>query len=209
MARKHLLPIFAALAVSATAQTGQPYIHDPSTLAECEGKYYTFGTGGGGLISDDGGWTWHGGAERPGGGAAPDVLKIGDRYLVAYSATGGGLGGGHYGKILTMWNKTLDPKSPDFKYSVAKEVAASDGVEDCDAIDAGLLYDEQNNRLFVSYGTYFGNIRIIELDPVTAARKSGAKPVDVAIDCEASVMIYNDGWYYLLGTHGTCCDGVN
>ena len=62
MARKHLLPIFAALAVSATAQTGQPYIHDPSTLAECEGKYYTFGTGGGGLISDDGGWTWHGGA---------------------------------------------------------------------------------------------------------------------------------------------------
>lgn len=209
MARKHLLPIFAALAVSATAQTGQPYIHDPSTLAECEGKYYTFGTGGGGLISDDGGWTWHGGAERPGGGAAPDVLKIGDRYLVAYSATGGGLGGGHYGKILTMWNKTLDPKSPDFKYSVAKEVAASDGVEDCDAIDAGLLYDEQNNRLFVSYGTYFGNIRIIELDPVTAARKSGAKPVDVAIDCEASDILLVDGWYYLLGTHGTCCDGVN
>jgi arabinan endo-1,5-alpha-L-arabinosidase len=22
-------------------------------------------------------------------------------------------------------------------------------------------------------------------------------------------MIYNNGWYYLLGTHGTCCDGVN
>ena len=22
-------------------------------------------------------------------------------------------------------------------------------------------------------------------------------------------MIYHDGWYYLLGTHGTCCDGVN
>ena len=33
------------------AQTGAPYIHDPSTLAECDGKYYTFGTGGGGLIS--------------------------------------------------------------------------------------------------------------------------------------------------------------
>ena len=36
------------------AQIGEPYIHDPSTLAECDGKYYTFGTGGGGLISDDG-----------------------------------------------------------------------------------------------------------------------------------------------------------
>lgn len=51
------------------AQTGTPYIHDPSTIAECEGKYYTFGTGGGGLISEDG-WTWHSGAVRPGGGAA-------------------------------------------------------------------------------------------------------------------------------------------
>ena len=65
------------------AQTGEPYIHDPSTLAECDGKYYTFGTGGGGLISDDG-WSWHSGADRPGGGAAPDVLKIGDRYLCIY-----------------------------------------------------------------------------------------------------------------------------
>lgn len=210
MTKKFIFPIFAALTVTtASAQVGAPYIHDPSTLAECDGKYYTFGTGGGGLISDDGGWTWHGGAERPGGGAAPDVLKIGDRYLVAYSATGGGLGGGHYGKILTMWNKTLDPKSPDFKYSVAKEVAASDGVEDCDAIDAGLLYIKEQNKLYVSYGTYFGNIRIIELDPETAGRKSGAKPVDVAIDCEASDLLYVDGWYYLLGTHGTCCDGVN
>ncbi|MBR5744369.1 MAG: glycoside hydrolase, partial [Muribaculaceae bacterium] len=72
------------------AQTGTPYIHDPSTIAECKGKYYTFGTGGGGLISEDG-WSWHSGAERPGGGAAPDVLRIGDRYLVIYGATGGGL----------------------------------------------------------------------------------------------------------------------
>lgn len=54
------------------AQTGAPYIHDPSTFAECEGKYYTFGTGGGGLISEDG-WTWHSGAVRAGGGAAHDV----------------------------------------------------------------------------------------------------------------------------------------
>ena len=21
--------------------------------------------------------------------------------------------------------------------------------------------------------------------------------------------MYRDGWYYPLGTHGTCCDGVN
>lgn len=191
-----------------TAQTGAPYIHDPSTIAECEGKYYTFGTGGGGLISDDG-WSWHSGAERPGGGAAPDVMKIGDRYLIIYGATGGGLGGGHNGRILTMWNKTLDPKSPDFKFTTPVEVAASDGMEDNDAIDPSLLLDPTTGRLWVSYGTYFGTIRLIELDPKTGERMKGNKEQDIAIDCEATDLLYRDGWYYLLGTHGTCCDGVN
>ena len=203
-----LLSILNCQFTTCDAQTGAPYIHDPSTIAECDGKYYTSGTGGGGLISDDG-WSWHGGAERPGGGAAPDVLKIGDRYLCIYGATGGGLGGGHNGRILTMWNKTLDPKSPDFKWTKAVEVCSSDGMEDQDAIDPSLLLDPTTGRLWVSYGTYFGTIRLIELDPKTGFRMKGNKEKDIAIDCEATDLIYRDGWYYLLGTHGTCCDGVN
>ncbi|MBR5735763.1 MAG: family 43 glycosylhydrolase [Bacteroidales bacterium] len=198
----------ALLSLSVAAQVGAPYIHDPSTIMECNGKYYTFGTGGGGLISADG-WVWEGGAVRPGGGAAPDAIKIGDRYLVGYSTTGGGLGGGHAGRIVTMWNKTLDPTdSLNFAYTEPIEVANSVLDEDCDAIDIGLMMDD-NGRLFCTYGTYFGNIRMVELDPKTGARLAGNEPVDVAIDCEASVMVYRDGWYYLLGTHGTCCDGVN
>ena len=190
------------------AQTGTPYIHDPSTIAECDGRYYTFGTGEGGLISDDG-WTWRMGAVRPGRGAAPDVLKIGDRYLIIYGATGGGLFGGHNGHILTMWNKTLDPDSPDFCYTDPIEVASSSGMEDCDAIDPSLLLDPTTGRLWCSYGTYFGSIRLIELDPTTGERLEGNVEQDIAIDCEATDLIYRDGWYYLLGTHGTCCDGVN
>lgn len=190
------------------AQIGKPFIHDPSTIMECDGKYYTFGTGGGGLISEDG-WTWNSGAVRPGGGAAPDVVKIGDRYLIAYGATGGGLGGRHNGRILTMWNKTLDPKSPDFKYSEAVEVASTNGVEDCDAIDPGLLLDPTDGRLWMSYGTYFGFIRLVELDPKTGKRVEGNKAKNIAIDCEATDLMHRDGWYYLLGTHGTCCDGAN
>jgi len=207
---KHTLALclMAAVTVAGKAQTGAPYIHDPSTIAECDGKYYTFGTGGGGLISDDG-WSWHSGAERPGGGAAPDVLKIGDRYLIIYGATGGGLGGGHNGRILTMWNKTLDPKSPDFRFTDPIEVAASDGMEDQDAIDPGMLLDPVTGRLWVSYGTYFGTIRLIELHPATGERVKGNRERDIAIDCEATDLIWRDGWYYLLGTHGTCCDGVN
>ncbi len=196
------------LAGTVKAQIGKPFIHDPSTIMECEGKYYTFGTGGGGLISEDG-WTWNGGGVRPGGGAAPDALKIGDRYLIVYGATGGGLGGRHNGIILTMWNKTLDPNSPDFKYTEAIQVASSDGEEDCDAIDPGLLLDPTDGRLWCSYGTYFGFIRLVELDPKTGKRVEGNEAINIAIDCEATALMYRDGWYYLLGTHGTCCDGAN
>lgn len=202
------LAAFALISVSALAQEGQPWIHDPSNIMECDGKYYTFGTGGGGLISEDG-WNWNGGAVRPGGGAAPDALKIGDRYLIAYSATGGGLGGGHAGRVLTMWNKTLDPNSPDFAYTEAIEVAHSEVDEDCDAIDAGLFLDPTTGRLWCTYGTYFGFIRVVELDPKTGAKVGDAQDPNIAIDCEATTIIYRNGWYYLLGTHGTCCDGVN
>jgi arabinan endo-1,5-alpha-L-arabinosidase len=198
----------ALLTGTVIAQVGKPFIHDPSTIMESEGKYYTFGTGGGGLISEDG-WKWNTGAVRPGGGAAPDAIKIGDRYLIAFGSTGGGLGGGHDGKINTMWNKTLDPKSPDFKFSESNVVASSSNMEDNDAIDPGLLLDPTDGRLWMSYGTYFGFIRLVELDPKTGKRVEGNKALNIAIDCEATDLLYQDGWYYLLGTHGTCCDGAN
>ena len=106
-----LLALFVFLLSPAGAQVGAPYIHDPSTIAECDGKYYTFGTGGGGLISANG-WSWESGAERPGGGAAPDVMKIGDRYLCIYGATGGGLGGGRNDQLEEQVDD-VQMKSPD------------------------------------------------------------------------------------------------
>ena len=208
-----LAAVFSALLcsllpVTLSAQIGQPYIHDPSTLMYCDGKYYTFGTGGGGLISEDG-WVWHGGAVRPGGGLAPDAIHIGDRYYVSYAKGGGGLAGGHASNIYVMWTKTLDPASPDFGFKDETIVASSDGVEDCDAIDPAFLLDPTTGKLWLTYGTYFGFIRMVELDPKTGKRMPGNKAVNVAIDCEATALMYRDGWYYLLGTHGTCCDGAN
>ncbi len=201
--------LFLWLSKPAFAQAGKPYIHDPSTITKCDGKFYTFGTGGGGLISDDG-WIWNSGAVRPGGGVAPDVIHIGDRYYVTYAKGGGGLAGGHASNVYVMWTKTLDPNSPDFKfYNEDNIVASSDGVEDCDAIDPAFLLDPNTGRLWLSYGTFFGFIRIVELDPKTGKRIKGNKPVDIAIDCEGVGMMYRDGWYYLVGTHGTCCDGSN
>jgi len=185
---------------------GEPYIHDPSTVILADGKYYTFGTGGGGLMSDDG-YTWHSGAVRTGGGVAPDVIKLYDRYYVTYAVGGGGMSGGHASNVKMMWTKSLDPKSPDFGYHDLGIVASSNGVEDCDAIDPAFLYAK--GHFWLSYGTYFGFIRIVELDPKTGLRVPGNKPVNVSIDMEGTAMMYRDGWYYLLGTHGTCCDGAN
>jgi len=202
-----LSAILAAGASPAAAQLqGETFIHDPSTVTESDGKYYTFGTRGGGLVSDDG-WTWRSGPERPGGGVAPDVIKIGDRYYVAYAVGGGGMSGGHASQVKIMWTLSLDPKSPRFKYHDVGVVASSDGVETADAIDPAFLYVD--GRLWLTYGTYFGPIRIIELDPKTGLRVAGNQSVDVAIDMEATAMMHRDGWYYLLGTHGTCCDGPN
>lgn len=213
MKRRLLAAALALMPASLAAQSnpvaqmeGEPYIHDPSTIVESDGKFYTFGTFAGGLVSSDG-WTWGSGPVRPGGGVAPDVIKLGDRYYVAWAVGGGGMNGGHKSDVKIMWTKSLDPASKDFAFHEVGTIASSDGVELADAIDPAFLLAE--GRLWLSYGTYFGSIRMIELDPKTAERLPGNQPVDVAIDMEATALMYRDGWYYLLGTHGTCCDGPN
>jgi arabinan endo-1,5-alpha-L-arabinosidase len=83
-------------------------------------------------------------------------------------------------------------------------------ASDCNAIDPGVFLDPTDGRLWLTYGSYFGYIRLIELDPETGKRKDpNDKPHDLAINCEASDMIYHDGWYYLLATHGGCCRGAD
>jgi arabinan endo-1,5-alpha-L-arabinosidase len=204
--RFRYLAVVALTLVSVTfALDGQIGIHDPSTIIRCDGKYYTFGTGGGGLISDDG-WTWSRGASRPGGGVAPDLIHIGDRYYLYYSTSRRQ----PQADVHMIWNKTLDPNSPDFKWEEGGIVASSDGVEDCNAIDPAVFLDFTSGKLWLTYGSYFGYIRLVQLDPKTGKRVVPIdKPIDIAINCEASAMIYHDGWYYLLATHGSCCRGTD
>lgn len=46
-----------ALTTTVVALDGEIRLHDPSTLVQCNGKFYTYGTGGTCLVSEDG-WTW-------------------------------------------------------------------------------------------------------------------------------------------------------
>jgi len=200
-----LAAVVLALVSAALALDGQIGIHDPSTIIQCGGKYYTFGTGGGGLISDDG-WTWKSGASRPGGGVAPDVIHIGDRYYLYYSTSRRQ----PQADVHMIWNKTLDPNASSFKWEEGGIVASSDGVEDCNAIDPAVFLDPTSGKMWLTYGSYFGYIRLVQLDSKTGKRLVPIdKPIDIAINCEASAMIYHDGWYYLLATHGSCCRGTD
>lgn len=195
-----------ALASLALALDGQIGIHDPSTIALCNGKFYTYGTGGSSLVSDDG-WTWRRGTPLPRRGLAPDVIHIGDRYYVYVAAN---IGAQPKAAINLISTKTLDPDSPDYKWEEGGVVASSDGIEDSNAIDPGVFLDPNDGRLWLVYGSYFGFIRLVELDPKTGKRLNpNDTPRNLAINCEASDMIYHDGWYYLLATHGSCCRGAD
>jgi arabinan endo-1,5-alpha-L-arabinosidase len=197
--------IMTALATALFALDGAVGIHDPSTIVQCNGKYYTYGTGGSSLVSDDG-WTWRRGTALPRRGLAPDVIHLGDRYFLYIAANSGPT----KADVSLLTNKTLDPNSPDYKWEEGGVVASSDGVEDANAIDPGALLDPTTNRLWLTYGSYFGYIRLVELDPKTGKRlHPNDTPRNIAINCEASVMIYHEGWYYLLVTHGSCCRGAD
>ncbi len=201
-----LLAVALVVGSIALAVDGQPGIHDPSTIAMCNGKFYTYGTGGNALVSDDG-WTWRRGTTLPRRGLAPDVIHIGDRYYVYVAAN---IGAQPKAAINMISSKSLDPESPDYKWEEGGVVASSDGIEDCNAIDPGVFLDPADGKLWLTYGSYFGYIRQVELDPKTGKRKDpNDQPRDLAINCEASDMMYHDGWYYLLATHGSCCRGAD
>jgi len=217
--------VLALLIVSPVlALDGEPGMHDPSTVVLQDGRFYVYATGNGLpiAISDDG-WTWRragtlmqavpGGKPGPdvlarGGNNtwAPDVIKSGDKYFVYYSAPGTQ----PKSAIGLLVGRTLDPQSPDHKWEDGGPVVWSDGVEDSNAIDPGVFRDPTNGSLWLTYGSYFGYIRLVELDPKTGKRLyPNRKPIDIAINSEASIMIFRDDWYYLLVTHGSCCAGAN
>ena len=213
----------SALAAETFALDGQPGMHDPSTVIQDGGHFYSYGTGAGlpFLVSEDG-WQWQRGGTlmsavpggKPGpevlarGGNntwAPDVIRVGDKFFVYYAAPGTQ----PKAAIGLLVGRSLDPQSPDFKWEDAGPVVWSDGVEDSNAIDPGVFLDSADGRLWLTYGSYFGYIRLVELDPKTGQRLHPSRaPVNIAINSEASVIIRHEGWYYLFVTHGSCCVGA-
>lgn len=222
--RAALAAMALMVAPGAFALDGQPGIHDPSTVVQHDGRFYAYGTGGGlPMLASDDGWTWRPAGSlmsalpggRPGpevlarGGNntwAPDIIRVGEKYFLYYAAPGTQ----PKAAVGLLVGTTLDPQSPDFKWQDAGPVVWSDGIEDSNAIDPGVFLDPTDGRLWLVYGSYFGYIRLVELDPETGLRRDPKRAAtNIAINSEAPILIHRDGWYYLLTNHGSCCAGAN
>ena len=167
------------------ALDGQPGIHDPSTVVMHGGKFYSYGTGDGLpiLVSDDG-WTWRraghldaGAARRqagPGRHRAWRQQHLGarrdSRSATSTSSTIPRRARSPSPRSACSSARRWIPSRPDYKWEDGGPVVWSDGVEDSNAIDPGVFRDPTNGSLWLTYGSYFGYIRLVELNPKTGKR---------------------------------------
>jgi arabinan endo-1,5-alpha-L-arabinosidase len=222
------------------AQAEQPWrlsgdlaAHDPALVAGAEGEdWYVFATGepgkGEGTIqirsSPDGrNWTYQGTIwdEIPawireavpgvGGLWAPEVYQQGGTYYLYYAAS---IFGKNTSVIGLATNTTLDPSDPDYEWVDKGEVIRSGADDDYNAIDPGIVEDE-NGTPWMAFGSYWSGIRMVELDwPSGKLADPDAELLHIADRkadpnaIEAPYIVENDGWYYLFTSWGQCCQGV-
>ena len=202
---------------------GMPFVHDPSTVVHFHGKYYVFSTGRGApFYSSPDSVTWtregivftqipdavHALVPKNNGTDvwAPDIIRIGDRFYLYYAVSSWG---SFQSAIGLATNPVLDPKDPAYKWTDRGVVVTSDGNEDLNAIDPGVIL-APDGTLWICYGSYHGSIRVTQLDPHTglalAPRTLGA-PIATARESEASDIVFHDRFFYLFVNHGSCCKG--
>lgn len=206
--------------------TGDLRAHDPSRILKVDGKYYLFATGQGVVTKsspDLRAWT-DGEPVLPEAPAwvrqvvprwrrdfwAPDVIKIGDRYLLFYSAS---TFGAQVSGIGLATNATLNPDDPKFKWEDQGIVVLSSADTPYNAIDPAAFLDD-DGKLWLVFGSYWKGIHVVELDPATGKRLDPGKPAvhlarnPTATDIEAAYLHKHGGKYYLFVNWGSCCRGV-
>ena len=210
--------------VPAHALQGATGIHDPSTIVKSGNTYWVFGTGDGiacKYSTDLINWTdaksvytktmypgWIN-SKVPGFAGtfwAPECKFMNGKYYLYYSCS---TFGSQVSAIGLTTNVTLDPASPDYKWVDQGEVISSNTTSVANAIDPAVYNDASSNLWFV-YGSYFGGIRITQLDATTGKPLNVANQYTVANGgVEAAYVAYNSGYYYLFVNRGSCCNGVS
>ncbi|MGV3533038.1 MAG: arabinan endo-1,5-alpha-L-arabinosidase [Chthoniobacteraceae bacterium] len=203
-------------------------VHDPSKIVTIGGVRRFFSTGGGVSLfreNADGKWLPEGRifAERqfpkwheelvPGNRGhlwAPDVVQIGDRFFVYYSVS---TFGKNISAIGLAVGKSLDPASPDWHWEDRGPVLTSRREDRFNAIDPDLFRDAAGDgSLWMTFGSFWDGIHLVELDRVTGQRLDPAKPpvrLVYAPEIEAPFLHRRGEYYYLFVNWGKCCRGVD
>ena len=166
-------------------------VHDPSTIVQCKDEYWIFCTGRGtpsyrskDLI------TWDRGPQTftkppewvaqavPGNRSgldfwAPDVIHFRDKYLLYFSVS---TFGKNTSAIGLATNVTLDPCDPAYEWKDGGIVIQSSPRDDFNTIDPAVTVDADGN-LWMSFGSFWGGIKLIQLDPATGGRIAPDSPV--------------------------------
>lgn len=199
-------------------------VHDPSTLVKEGDTWWLFGTGPGvrsfhspdlihwrrgpSLFPDPPAWITGVAADQKGHFWAPDVIHHGGRYLVYYSVSAFGK---NTSAIALASSSTLDPSSPDYGWTDEGIVVQTRAGDDYNAIDPAVFRDERG-RLWLSFGSYWSGIKLIELDPTTGQRIAADSPMHALAwrrEIEAPAIYFRDGFHYLFVNWGFCCRGVD
>lgn len=143
---------------------------------------------------------------------ATDCHRIGNRYCIYYSAS---TFGSQRSFIGLATSPTLDPNSPDWKWTDYGPVIESDPNKDFNAIDAGII-TAPDGSVWMTWGSYWGGIKLTELDPKTAKTKTDppkiysiARREKGTTAIEGAYLTYREGFYYLWVSFDACCKGVN
>lgn len=204
--------------------------HDPAIIREGE-TYHLFTTGNlndkEGLIGwrtsrDLKNWTlqqpvfaaipdW---AKRaiPGTGGlwAPDIIKAGGEFRLYYSVSSFGKNRSAIGLVTTP---TLDRTAPGFGWTDKGMVWESTAKSDYNAIDPNIFIDK-DGRHWMSFGSFWTGIKLVELDTATGKPLPGAQPTSIARRSspgavEGPFIIERQGYHYLFASYDFCCRGVN
>ncbi|MCX7987045.1 MAG: family 43 glycosylhydrolase [Bacteroidales bacterium] len=140
---------------------------------------------------------------------APFLFKFKNKYLLYYSAPGG-LEGVNFAYIGYATSNSAAGPWED------KGMITCSFKDTINAIDPSVIYDSISGKLWMSYGSWFKGIYIVELDTATGGIKTpGDKGKLICnratpnLGQEGSELCYRNGWYYLFVSYDGLGDIYN
>ena len=150
-------------------------------------------------------------AAIPGTGGlwAPDIIRVGNEFRLYYSVSTFGKNRSAIGLATTP---TLDRTAPGFGWVDKGMVWESTARDDYNAIDPNIFIDK-DGRHWMSFGSFWTGIKLVELDAATGKPLPGAKLTAIAGRSrpgavEGPFIIERDGYHYLFASYDFCCRGV-